>query len=82
MDVVVFAKALYKQLDERRESLLEQLVLGAAGSYEQYRQLVGEIQGLDYGRETLRSLLEKTDDDVEDTLRSGPRRAESRKTKG
>jgi len=70
MDVVVFAKALYKQLDERRETLAEQLVLGAATSLEQYRQCVGEIQGLDFARARLRSLLEKTDDDVEDTLRS------------
>lgn len=70
MNVVVFAKAMYKQLDERRETLAEQLVLGAAGSFEHYRQVVGEIQGLDYARETLKSLLEKSDDDVEDTLRS------------
>ena len=70
MDVVVFARAMYKLLDERRETLVEQLVLGAATSIEQYRQLVGEIQGLDYGREALKSLLEKSDDDVEDTLRS------------
>ena len=70
MNVVVFAKAMYKQLDERREVLADQLVLGAVGSLEQYRQVVGEIQGLDYARETLKSLLEKSDDDVEDTLRS------------
>jgi hypothetical protein len=70
MDVVVFAKAMYKQLGERREILADQLVFGAATSLEQYRQLVGEIQGLDYARGTLKSLLEKTDDDVEDTLRS------------
>lgn len=74
MDVVVFAKALYKKIDERRDTLAEQLVLGAAAGYDQYRQIVGEIQGLDYARETLRALLEKTDDDVEDTLRSGSRR--------
>lgn len=70
MDVVVFAKALYKQIDERREVLADQLVLGAVTSHEHYRQVVGEIQGLDYARETLKSLLEKSDDDVEDTLRS------------
>lgn len=70
MNVVVFAKALYKQLDERREILSDQLVLGAVTSLEQYRQVVGEIQGLDYARETLKSLLEKSDDDVEDSLRS------------
>jgi hypothetical protein len=70
MNVVVFAKAMYKQLDERREVLADQLVLGAVGSFDHYRQVVGEIQGLDYARETLKSLLEKSDDDVEDTLRS------------
>jgi hypothetical protein len=70
MNVVVFAKAMYKQLDERREMLADQLVFGAVTSLEQYRQVVGEIQGLDYARESLKSLLEKSDDDVEDTLRS------------
>ena len=70
MDVVVFAKAMYKQINEHRDIIAEQLVLGAATSIEQYRQLVGEIQGLDYARETLKALLGKTDDDVEDTLRS------------
>jgi hypothetical protein len=70
MNVVVFAKAMYKQLYERRETLADQLVLGAANSFDHYRQVVGEIQGLDYARETLKSLLEKSDDDVEDTLRS------------
>lgn len=70
MNVVVFAKAMYKQIDERREMLADQLVLGAATNLEQYRQVVGEIQGLDYARESLKSLLEKSDDDVEDTLRS------------
>lgn len=70
MNVVVFAKAMYKQIDERREMLADQLVLGAATNLEQYRQIVGEIQGLDYARESLKSLLEKSDDDVEDTLRS------------
>lgn len=70
MNVVVFAKALYKLLDERRDTLASQLALGAATNYEQYRQLVGELQGLDYGRESIKSLLEKSDDDVEDTLRT------------
>ena len=70
MHVVVFAKALYKQMDERLEILSEQLVLGAASDYAQYRQIVGEIQGLNHSREMLKALLEKTDDDVEETLRS------------
>jgi Mg2+/Co2+ transporter CorB len=70
MHVVVFAKALYKQIDERVEMISEQLALGAASGYDQYRQMVGEIQGLNHSREMLKALLEKTDDDVEETLRS------------
>lgn len=70
MDVVVFAKGMYKQLRERREDLSEMLVSGSAQNWEQYRQVVGEIRGLEFAIETTRALLEKTADDVEDTLSS------------
>lgn len=70
MDVVVFAKGMYKQLRERREDLSEMLVSGSAQNWEQYRQVVGEIRGLEFAIETIRALLEKTADDVEDTLSS------------
>ena len=36
----------------------------------QYRQLVGEVQGLRFARDEIKSLLEKTEEDVEDTLRT------------
>lgn len=70
MDVVVFAKGMYKELRERRQDLSEMLVSGSAQNWEQYRQVVGEIRGLEFAIETVKALLEKTADDVEDTLSS------------
>ena len=70
MDVVVFAKALYKVLREHEEALSESLASGGARDFEQYKQTVGEIRGLNFAVSNLKALLEKTADDVEDTLRS------------
>lgn len=69
MDVVDFAKHLYKHLEEREQDLMEFLSSGGASSYDAYKQLVGEIQGISYARAEIRALLEKTHEDVEDTLR-------------
>lgn len=73
MDVVDFAKHLYKHLDEREQDLTDYLSTGGATSFEHYKQIVGEIQGIAYARSEIRSLLEKTHEDVEDTLRTRPR---------
>lgn len=72
MDVVDFARALYKELRERRATLSEHLVYGHMKSFEQYQNYVGQIQGLDYAENTLKALLEnRTDgDSAEETLSS------------
>jgi|TARA_R110000868_G_scaffold185792_3_gene427828 hypothetical protein len=70
MDVVVFAKALYKELREREANLSGALSQGNVQDYAQYMRVVGEIQGLAYSREFLRALLEKNADDVEEIISS------------
>ena len=70
MDIVVFAKALYKDLRERREDLSAMLTAGTIQNWEQYKQVVGEIRGLETAIESIKALLERTEDDVEDTLSS------------
>ena len=70
MDIVVFAKALYKDLRERREDLSAMLTAGSIQNWEQYKQVVGEIRGLETAIESIKALLERTEDDVEDTLSS------------
>jgi len=76
MDVVQFAQALYKVMREREEDLCNQLANGTAQNYEQYRSMVGELQGVAFAITEMKALLEKSEDDVEDLLiSSGARRS-------
>ena len=75
MDVVQFAQSLYKVLREREFDLRDQLANGIAQNYEQYRSMVGELQGVATAIDEIKTLLEKTEDDVEDLFASsGARR--------
>jgi len=75
MDVVQFAQSLYKAMRERENDLRDQLANGAAQNYEQYRSMVGELQGIAFTIDEVKTLLENTEDDVEDLLAStGARR--------
>tara|TARA_R110000803_G_scaffold139522_1_gene206148 strand:- start:1413 stop:1643 length:231 start_codon:yes stop_codon:yes gene_type:complete len=68
MDVVQFAQVLYKVLRERENSLCDQLAHGAAQNFEQYRSMVGELQGVAFAIDEMKTLLERSEDDVEDLL--------------
>lgn len=70
MDVVYFAKHVYKLLREREEDIKEMLVSGSLRDWDQYQALVGEVRGLNFARDEIKALLEKTTDDVEDALSS------------
>ena len=75
MDVVQFAQSLYKVLRDREFDLRNQLANGIAQNYEQYRSMVGELQGIATAIDEIKTLLEKSEDDVEDLLASsGARR--------
>ena len=70
MDVVDLCRHLYKVYEGREEEISSLLTNGMAKDISQYRQLVGEVQGLVYAKEELKSLLEKNIDDAEDFIRS------------
>ena len=70
MDVVEWAKYLYKRIEERQKDLGEALSHGSVKDWEQYKMTVGEIRGLSFAREEIKSLLEKNADDVEDLISS------------
>tara|TARA_R100000773_G_scaffold33006_1_gene28122 strand:+ start:748 stop:960 length:213 start_codon:yes stop_codon:yes gene_type:complete len=70
MDVVNFAKYLYKKIEQREQDISMVLISGGVQNHEQYRQLVGEAQGLSFAKEEIKSLLENNADYDEDTLRS------------
>jgi hypothetical protein len=68
MDIVQFSQALYKVLRNRENDLRDQLANGIAQNYEQYRSMVGELQGVATAIDEMKTLLEKSEDDVEDLL--------------
>ena len=69
MDLVAFSQKLYKLLKEREDDIIITLTTGAVQNHEQYKQLVGELQGLSNTRDQIKSLLEGKIDD-EDLIRT------------
>jgi hypothetical protein len=70
MDVVDFAKYMYKLLRDREQQIASDLANNAARDFEQYKMLVGEVRGLAFAREEIKALLENNADDVEDLISS------------
>tara|TARA_R100000808_G_scaffold7414_1_gene21859 strand:- start:4666 stop:4869 length:204 start_codon:yes stop_codon:yes gene_type:complete len=62
--VTDFLHKYKKALNTRIEDISIALTSGNASDMEAYKAMVGEIQGLTYAKEQLRTLLEKTDDDI------------------
>jgi hypothetical protein len=65
MDVVSFARHMYKLIAEREQDISSLLSSGAAKDWEQYQSLVGEVRGLSFIRNEIKSLLENHTDDGE-----------------
>ena len=70
MDVVDFAKHMYKLLQEREQEIASALGYDAAKDWEHYKLMVGEIRGLTYAREELKVLLENNADQDEEFISS------------
>ena len=71
MDVVSLSRLLYKGLRSREKELVEAVAYGAPSNWDSYQAIVGEIRGLAFAIDELKALLERTTDDVEETLSSG-----------
>ena len=50
MDVADFAKHVYKMLERREQDIATILTSGGIQDMENYRLLVGEMQGLNYAK--------------------------------
>ncbi len=64
MKVTDFLHKYQKSLNDRINEISMALTSGNASDMASYKAMVGEIQGLSYALEQLRTLLEKTDDDI------------------
>lgn len=58
-----YIEYLKKQFTERQTSLADALAEGAAKSYEEYKQLVGEIRGLSFAQLCVSDLVRKLEND-------------------
>ena len=65
MQVTDFLHKYKKALNTRIEDISMALTSGNASDMEAYKAMVGEIQGLTYALEQLRTLLEKVDNDID-----------------
>ena len=61
MDGIYLAEHLLKSVEERRTRICQVMVSGSAKNFEEYQQLVGNIESLDYIGHELREILEKAD---------------------
>ena len=68
MDVVDFAKHIYKMLERREQDISTILTSGGIQDMENYRLLIREIHGLTYAKEEMKTLLEKNYEDAEDII--------------
>ena len=63
MDGVKLAEHFYKNIRQRKDELTESLADGAIGSMEDYRAITGEIRGLTWIEEELRTSMKGIEDD-------------------
>lgn len=61
MDGVLLAEHLFKVLQERRSRVSEMMTDGVVKDFYEYKQLVGNVESLDYIGQELREILEKAD---------------------
>ncbi len=60
-----YLEYLNKNLVDRQKQIADALANGAAKSYEDYRQLVGEIRGLSFAELSLADLVRKMEENDE-----------------
>jgi len=63
MDVVDFITRYQKTLQTRVDDISISVTSGSASDMEQYRAMIGEIQGITYALDELKSLLTKANYD-------------------
>ena len=58
-----YLEYLNKQFTERQQNLADALANGAAKTFEEYKQLVGEIRGLSFAQLCVSDLVRKLEND-------------------
>ena len=61
MDGILLAEHLLKSIRERRDRISEMITSGTVKNMEEYKQLVGNIESLDYISQEIREILENAE---------------------
>ncbi len=61
MDGILLAEHLFERIQDRKNRILEMMAAGTIKDYEEYKQMVGSMESLDYIGQELREILEKAD---------------------
>jgi|TARA_R110002020_G_scaffold278798_1_gene494186 hypothetical protein len=61
MDGIFLAEHLLKSIEERRQRITGMVLGGNLKNMEEYKQLVGALESLEYIGQELRDILEKAD---------------------
>tara|TARA_R100000353_G_scaffold122566_1_gene87112 strand:- start:27 stop:224 length:198 start_codon:yes stop_codon:yes gene_type:complete len=59
MDEIYFAEAVFRIIRERRQAVTDLLIYKHVKDMEDYRELTGNLDALNYVEQELKSLLEK-----------------------
>ena len=62
-DPTTFAYCLLKAIQERISLTQEAILQGGPRNMESYKQLVGELKGLEFSEREIKDLLQKTEDE-------------------
>ena len=68
MDFINFSKTLYKNLAEREKDIISIISTGGVKDWEGYKELVGELRGISFARNEIKTLLERNTEDAEDII--------------
>lgn len=61
MDGILLAEHLLKSIRERRDRISEMITSGTVKNMEEYKQLVGNVESLDYISQEIREILENAE---------------------
>jgi hypothetical protein len=61
MDGILLAEHLFKSIQDRKARIVEMMSGGTIKDFEEYKQLVGNVESLDYIGQELREILEKAE---------------------
>ena len=61
MDGILLAEHLFKSIQDRKARIVEMMSGGTVKDFEEYKQLVGNVESLDYIGQELREILEKAE---------------------